>query len=594
MLRSAIRRFGLGVVATATAASGAMLAPAAHAAGTYSLLILPDQGENAIYSFINSATKTVDVTMYELRDTTITTALVNKQKAGVQVRVILDGKQTSVNSAAYSALQAGGVPVVYSSSAFTYTHQKTITVDGATSWISTGNLDSTYYATSRDYSVFDTDQNDVAAVEQVFGADFTDTSITPGDGDNLVWSPTDSQTHLLALINGATKTLDVQEEEFGDPALVSAIVAAAQRGVTVRCVLENTGGKYNSQISQVEAAGVKVTQYTSQTGFYIHAKAIVADYGTSNAKVFQGSENFSDNSLNHNRELGLIISDSGVLTGIENTFTADFNQTPSNGGGGSTSTVAVSNPGNQTGTVGTAASVQVSAADSAAGQTLTYAATGLPAGLAINSATGAISGTPTTAGTSSVTVTATDGTGASGSTAFSWSISSAGGTGGTGGCAGAGQLLGDPGFEDGSGDSAWTASSSGIINDDTADEPAHSGSWDAWLGGNVSTTDTLSQSVAIPSGCSTYTFSFWLHTDTTETSKTKAYDKLTVQVLDGSGNALGTLKTFTNLNASSGYTQQSISLAQYAGKTVTLEFTGTNDYEDPTSWMIDDTALTVS
>ncbi|MEY9895030.1 hypothetical protein ABIA35_003066 [Catenulispora sp. MAP12-49] len=590
MFSTAIRRFGLGVVATATAASGALLAPAAHAAGTYSLLILPDQGENAIYSFINTATKTIDVTMYELRDTTVTTALVNKQKAGVKVRVILDGKQTSVNSAAYSALQAGGVSVVYSSSVFTYTHQKTITVDGATSWISTGNLDSTYYATSRDYSVFDTDQNDVAAVEQVFNADFTDTSITPADGDNLVWSPTDSQTHLLALINGATKTLDIQEEEFGDTALINAVIAAQKRGVTVRCVLENTGGKYNSEISQVEAAGVKVTQYTSQTGFYVHAKAIVADYGTSSAKVFQGSENFSDNSLNSNRELGLIISDSGVLTGIENTFTADFNQTPSNGGGGSTSTVTVSNPGNQTGTVGTAASLQVSAADSASGQTLSYTAAGLPAGLSINGSTGAVSGTPTTAGTSSVTITATDGTGASGSTTFSWTVNAAGGG---SGCAG-GQLLGDPGFENGAGDTAWTASSSDIINDDTTDEPAHSGSWDAWLGGTASTTDTLSQTVAIPAGCTTYSFSYYLHTDTTETSTTKAYDKLTLQVLDGSGNALSTLKTVTNLNANSGYAKQTYSLASYAGKTVTLEFTGTNDFEDPTSWVIDDAALTVS
>jgi hypothetical protein len=62
----------------------------------------------------------------------------------------------------------------------------------------------------------------VAAVEQVFNADFAKTSITPPDGDDLVWSPTDSQTHLLALINGAQHTLDVQEEEFGDPALVNA------------------------------------------------------------------------------------------------------------------------------------------------------------------------------------------------------------------------------------------------------------------------------------------------------------------------------------------------------------------------------------
>jgi phosphatidylserine/phosphatidylglycerophosphate/cardiolipin synthase-like enzyme len=72
-----------------------------------------------------------------------------------------------------------------------------------------------------------------------------------------------------------------------------------------------------------------VTGYSSSTGFYVHAKAIVADYGTSAAKVFLGSENFSDNSLNHNRELGLIINDPAVLSGVESTFTADFNQTAS-------------------------------------------------------------------------------------------------------------------------------------------------------------------------------------------------------------------------------------------------------------------------
>src|ERR1700722_13353987 len=90
------------------------------------------------------------------------------------------------------------------------------------------------------------------------------------------------------------------------------------------------------------------------------------------------------------------------------------------GGGTTTNTVTVTAPGNQTSTVGTAASLQIHATDSASGQTLTYSATGLPAGLSINSSTGVISGTPTTVGSSSVTVTATDTTGASGSATFTW------------------------------------------------------------------------------------------------------------------------------------------------------------------------------
>jgi hypothetical protein len=100
------------------------------------------------------------------------------------------------------------------------------------------------------------------------------------------------------------------------------------------------------------------------------------------------------------------------------------------GGGGGGNTVTVTNPGNQSGTVGTAASLQIHASDSASGQTLTYSATGLPAGLSINSSTGLISGTPTTASTSNVTVKATDTTGASGTAAFTWTINSSGGGGG--------------------------------------------------------------------------------------------------------------------------------------------------------------------
>ena len=57
-------------------------------------------------------------------------------------------------------------------------------------------------------------------------------------------------------------------------------------------------------------------------------------------------------------------------------------------------TVTVTNPGSQAGTVGTVASLQIQATDSAAGQTLTYTATGLPAGLSISSSAGLITGTP--------------------------------------------------------------------------------------------------------------------------------------------------------------------------------------------------------
>jgi serine protease len=244
-------------------------------------------------------------------------------------------------------------------------------------------------------------------------------------------------------------------------------------------------------------------------------------------------------------------------------------------------TVTVTNPGSQSGTVGTAASLQIGASDSATGQTLTYTASGLPAGLSINGASGLISGTPTTAGTSSTVVTATDTTGAAGTASFTWTVAAAGG----GTCSSPGQKLGNPGFETGTA-APWTTTA-GVLNNSTS-EPAHSGSWDGWLDGYGRThTDTVSQSVTIPAGCKA-SLAFYLHIDTKETTTTTAYDKFTVKI--GST----TLATYSNLNKGTGYTLRSFDVSSFAGQTVTITFTGTEDASLATSFVLDDTSLTLS
>jgi PKD repeat protein len=162
----------------------------------------------------------------------------------------------------------------------------------------------------------------------------------------------------------------------------------------------------------------------------------------------------------------------------------------------------------------------------------------------------------------------------------------------TSGTCPAAQLLGNPGFETGTA-APWSASS-GVINDNTQ-EPPHSGSWDAWLDGYGHThTDTLSQTVTLPAGCSTYNLSFWLHIDTAETTTTTKYDTLKVQVLNSSGAVLATLHTYSNLDHNTGYAQHSFSLSAYAGQKITLKFTGSEDYELQTSFVIDDTAINVA
>ncbi|MER5545892.1 phospholipase D-like domain-containing protein [Streptomyces sp. NPDC002589] len=324
MLRKVLTR---AAIALASGAAVVTTAVPANAASYSAFAFSQSGGQPTIYDFINSATSKLDMTMYELEDTTAVNDLITLKNKGVTVRVVLDRQHKSANNAAYTSLTNAGIGVVWSSSAFTYTHQKTITVDGTKSLTLTGNLTSQYYATGRDYGVFTDDTRDVAAIEKVFDADYAATSVTPTDGDHLLWSPTDSRNRLVSFINSATKTLDVEELEFSDSTVVNAIVARAKAGVKVRVVLENPSS-YSSEVSAIKAAGGTVVGYSDPSGFYIHAKAMVADYGLSTQEVEAGSMNISSNSLSNNRELGIILTGTGVAQPaaqtIETTFAGDY------------------------------------------------------------------------------------------------------------------------------------------------------------------------------------------------------------------------------------------------------------------------------
>jgi chitinase len=198
-------------------------------------------------------------------------------------------------------------------------------------------------------------------------------------------------------------------------------------------------------------------------------------------------------------------------------------------------TVTVSSPGNQTGTVGTAASLQVSGTDSASGQTLTFSATGLPAGLSISSS-GRISGTPTTTATSNVTVTATDTTGAKGSASFTWTIGST---------APPPSSLVNGGFETGS-LSPWVCQA----GDAVVTAPVHSGTHAAVISATSSQTGECDQTITL-SPNTTYTLTGW-------TQGNYAY-------IGVSGGA--TASTWTS---SSGWTQQTVSFTTGSSGTVTV------------------------
>lgn len=129
---------------------------------------------------------------------------------------------------------------------------------------------------------------------------------------------------MLAIINNAQKTLLVENEEMGASNIVSALEAACARGVTVNIAMVSQSS-YSTEFKALEAAGCGVHVYPdTQTGFYIHAKAVVADFGLPSQNVYMGSINYSNASMTENRELGVYIADPASVQSLNATMAADY------------------------------------------------------------------------------------------------------------------------------------------------------------------------------------------------------------------------------------------------------------------------------
>ncbi len=249
------------------------------------------------------------------------------------------------------------------------------------------------------------------------------------------------------------------------------------------------------------------------------------------------------------------------------------------------------NPTSASVTAGSGTTATVSTAvTSGSAQTVSLGATGLPTGVTASfspsSVTAGSSSTltistssSTAAGTYTLTITGT-GSSASHTTSFALTVKAAG-------TCTAAQKITNPGFESGS--TGWSATAGVIGQYGSSGEPTHSGTWDAWLDGyGTSHTDTLSQSITIPSGCSN------VHAVVLAAHRHGREDDD-----DGVRQAHGDarhddLATYSNLNKASGYVQHSFNVSGFAGQTVTLTFKGVEDSSLQTSFVVDDTALNVS
>ena len=317
--------------------SGQCLSNCALGSGVHGVQVFvePDSGEHVITDAIHSAQKSVWLEIYLLSDRNVIRALEEDANRGIDVRVMLEPHPFGGGSPTRTIdqLKAAGVKAQETSPSFPLTHEKGMIIDGSTAFIMTSNFTRSALGGSsgssgfrnREYDIVDTNPRDVQAVINIFNADWNRTTAQFNDS-NLVVSPVNSRSEFTSLINSAHHTLLIEAEEMQDSNIEQAITGAAQRGVHVQVILPAPSGSSadsnSSGIDTIKQAGV---QDREDSRLYMHAKIIVVD----GQKAFVGSENISTQSLDRNRELGIIISDQGVLNTLQQTFQQDWGDSQS-------------------------------------------------------------------------------------------------------------------------------------------------------------------------------------------------------------------------------------------------------------------------
>lgn len=318
-----------GTTPTAAPCVGDCTAGTGLSGGT--LITEPTAGDTPIVQAIGGAQHSVQLEIYLLTETNVIHALEDAANRGINVQVMLEGHPYGSGPVSpqqtIATLNAAGVHAQEADSHYALTHAKILIIDTQTVFISSGNFTKTSlggssYGADRDYMIVDTNAADVQACGTIFAADWANTATTPALADpQLVVSPVNARSKLLALIGGAKQTLHLEEEEMQDPQFIQALTSTAGHGVNVEVVLPASSSN-DQGAQQLAQGGVHVARVQDSHGGnpYIHAKIIIAD-GT---LAYVGSVNASTQSMDQNREIGVLVASQQLIQQLDGTFTQDY------------------------------------------------------------------------------------------------------------------------------------------------------------------------------------------------------------------------------------------------------------------------------
>jgi phosphatidylserine/phosphatidylglycerophosphate/cardiolipin synthase-like enzyme len=282
------------------------------------LAVEPQASADPWLAALDKAMTEIRVMVYQMGDGPVLDALTEKAQQGLTVHVILDVSQKQFNQSSFDGLTRAGAKVLWSDPKFSFMHAKVMVIDDVEAVISTGNYGAKRMAMERNYVMTDVDADDVKSLTAVIDADFAratpDLSCT-----RLVVSPVNSKERILDVISRAKKELLIESMQFADTDVRNAVVERKNAGVDVRVVLADP-----SWIAANDDAG----KFLAQNGIpakrlvtpAVHVKSILVD-----GKIaYAGSENLSTTSLEKNREVGLVVTETANVKIMRETFETDY------------------------------------------------------------------------------------------------------------------------------------------------------------------------------------------------------------------------------------------------------------------------------
>lgn len=281
----------------------------------------PDMGKDPVIKGIENAKTSIEIEVYTFSDTDILRELVDAKKRGVNIRVILEENPYggySANREIKNKLSYYGIESKWDNKAYNYTHSKFMIIDGKTGYIMTLNLTKSAFTKNREFGVIVQDERIVNELEDIFGADWKRYPYKPKYDSSLVISPENSRAKIENLLNSAHSEILIYAEEIDDPA-IKDILKRKGKYIDTKVIIASPESIENNSttISELKRYGIDIKYLSS---LYIHAKVIIVD----RTYAFVGSENLSSNSLDNNREVGIILSHPDIINKLREIFLSDF------------------------------------------------------------------------------------------------------------------------------------------------------------------------------------------------------------------------------------------------------------------------------